>query len=89
MATRQFLLTYDDEEHYDIHQFLNSIPSKQKSKYVRIALQEFLRNKGMTQSQTPVNIDVNVKSVQNEPTSPKVNNDHYIEADPAIFDLGK
>lgn len=87
MATRQFLFTYDDEEHYDIHQFLNSIPNKQKSKYVRMALLEFLRNKGMTQSETPMNIEI--KPVKNEQKTPKIKNEQYIDADPSIFDLGK
>lgn len=91
MAVKQFLLTYDDVEHNDIHQFLNSIPSRQKSKYVRMAIQEYLRKinytgEVKTETYIPIKNFIN-NNLENNSAVPEEDTD-LIEIDSSILDLG-
>ncbi len=42
MATIRKIFTYDDLEDKDIHDWLESLPQRQQSKYIRIALRTYL-----------------------------------------------
>lgn len=43
MATKNKLFSYDDLEDADIDQFLKSLPPRQASKYIRIALRLLMK----------------------------------------------
>lgn len=86
MAVKQFLMTYDDVEHKEIHDFLNSIPSRQKSKYLRIAILEYLRKNNFSdekqdESNTKTRQFVNEQDITDKQAD-------FVEVDSLIFDLG-
>lgn len=88
MATKTQLFSYDDVEHQEIQAFLKSVKNREKSKYIRLALKEYIDRHGFSSSDTQYNAS-NKQTQKKQPTKNRNNNDFSVDADPKIFELGK
>lgn len=87
MATKTQLFSYDDVEHQEIQAFLKSIKSREKSKYIRLALKEYIDRHGFPSSDMR-NDPSKRKETNKQPTNTS-NNDFRVDADPEFLNLGK
>lgn len=89
MATIRRNWTYDDVEDADVHEFMQSLPPRQVSKYIRIALRMLMENideDGNITSPTPRIKQVKTaKKIQ----TPEKKDDTFVDIDDDILNLGK
>ncbi|WP_339216670.1 hypothetical protein [Ornithinibacillus sp. FSL M8-0202] len=102
MTTLRQLFSYDDMEDADIHKFLSSLPERQKSKYIRMAIRHYMAHLNQdTESKNSIELSpvkINKFSEESSPTinnseeesqSKSLKNNDYVDVDASIFDLGK
>lgn len=98
MATIRKNWSYDDEEDADVHQFLQNLPQRHVSKYIRIALRMLMKemeggnensSNGPTPPRTLQKTDERKerKSSEKEETNKTVSN--YLDVNDIIKNLGK
>lgn len=90
MTTIRRNWTYDDVEDADIHEFLESLPPRQASKYIRIALRMLMQNMDedgkIINSTPPIN---KKRTVATKNHVVEDNEDKFIDIDNDILNLGK
>lgn len=80
MATIRRIFSYDDLEDKDIHEFLESIPPRQRSKYIRMAIKFYMKH---------LNSDMELSNTQNERTKTE-RESNLVDLDEDFLDnLGK
>lgn len=87
-TTERKLFSYDREEDADIHEFINQLPKRQHSKYIRMALRllkEQLETGNVTTSRE-VSLSTNQKNSIN--SKPKENDD-FEDLSEDILNMGK
>lgn len=87
-TTERKLFSYDREEDADIHEFINQLPKRQHSKYIRMALRllkEQLETGNVTTSRE-VSLTTNQKNSIN--SKPK-ENDEFEDLSEDILNMGK
>lgn len=99
MATKNKLFSYDDLEDADIDQFLKSLPPRQASKYIRIALRLLMKEmEGGNSLNTPTPPRTLQKTEKNGKLSEKKASEkektnktesNYLDVNDIIKNLGK
>lgn len=91
MATKRQILSYDDEEDADIHQFLMSLPERGKSKHIRMAIRLYMqeRQKEDTGKLKNENSEPTIQNTPQKPVESNTANQEFIDLDSRLFDLGK
>lgn len=90
MATIRRNWTYDDVEDADVHEFLESLPQRQVSKYIRIALRMLMQN--MDEDGNIINSAPPINKKGNPTTKNQIvqeNEDKFVNIDDDILNLGK
>ncbi|WP_404456833.1 hypothetical protein LG329_19560 (plasmid) [Virgibacillus necropolis] len=90
-TTERKLFSYDREEDADIHKFLNKLPPRQQSKYIRIALRllkEQLETGNIEQSRN-LSHDVSQQKRENINTTTYNEDDDYEDISGDTLDMGK
>jgi len=90
-TTERKLFSYDREEDADIHEFLNQLPKRQHSKYIRIALRllkEQLETGEAAQSRS-VSLNTTSKSIQKHTSNKYGEDDDFEDLSEDILNMGK